>query len=282
MIVTDLDGCLLDGVTYSYEAARPALAALARAQCPLVLCSGKTRAEMEPLARVMGLAHPFIVENGGAVVFPEGSFDAAVPGARDEERCRILELGFPRQPLIEALRAISAQAGVRVHGFSDMTPLELQRLTGLTGPAAALALQREYDEPFLVEEEADVGALCHAASRHGLEVTHGGRFHHLTGGSDKGLALRTLLAVYERAGLRFTSAGLGDAPTDLPLLSAVDRPIVIPRPEGSLDPTLVSSLPGAECAPQPGPTGWNIAVLCLLEDGRLPTVPRPSSGAGSP
>ena len=54
LVATDLDGCLLDEETYSYEAARPALDALARRRVPLVLCSSKTRAEMQPLARELG------------------------------------------------------------------------------------------------------------------------------------------------------------------------------------------------------------------------------------
>jgi hypothetical protein len=66
--------------------------------------------------------------------------------------------------------------------------------------------------------------------------------------------------------------GLGDAANDLPLLLAVERPIVIPRPGGGLDPALARALPGAEQAPAPGPAGWNAAVLRLLEGGRLQTV----------
>lgn len=276
IVITDLDGCLLDAETYSYDAARPALAGLSQAGCPVVLCSGKTRAEMEPLARALELGHPFIVENGGAVIFPEGCFEL-VPGAREEGGCRILELGFPRQRLIEALSALAAEAGLYVRGFAAMTPLELHHLTGLSETAAQLALRRDYDEPFLLEDEAELGALCHAASRYGLQVTHGGRFFHLSGGSDKGLAVRTLLAHYERAGQFFTSVGFGDAATDVSLLRAVDRPILVPRADGALDATLASNLPGAERAPLPGPAGWNASVLALLQGEGLPKAPAGAS-----
>jgi len=46
LFATGLDGCLLDATTYSFEAARPALSLLAERSIPLVLASGKTRAEM--------------------------------------------------------------------------------------------------------------------------------------------------------------------------------------------------------------------------------------------
>jgi mannosyl-3-phosphoglycerate phosphatase len=272
VVITDLDGCLLDPDTYAYDAARPALDELARSHTPLVLCSGKTRAEMDALSRDLGLVHPFIVENGGAIVFPQRSFDAEVPGARAVEGVRILALGAPRATLVAALRELARDTGVRVRGFADLAPEEVQALTGLSGPAALLALQREYDEPFLVEDEHAVATLSRAAESRGLQLSHGGRFHHLMGGSDKGLAVRTLLAAYHRAGRELRSAGLGDAETDLPLLRAVERPIVVPRRDGSIDPALACGLPGAERAESAGPEGWNGAVLALLGGRRLPRV----------
>ena len=44
IVYTDLDGSLLDGTSYSYEAATPALTALREQGIPLVLVSSKTRA----------------------------------------------------------------------------------------------------------------------------------------------------------------------------------------------------------------------------------------------
>ena len=71
LIVTDLDGTLIDHHTYSAEPARPALEAAVRAGVPVVLCSSKTYAEMAILVRTLALAPaPLIVENGGAVWFP--------------------------------------------------------------------------------------------------------------------------------------------------------------------------------------------------------------------
>lgn len=273
LVVSDLDGCLLDDETQSYEAARPALAALARARCPLVLCSAKTRAEMNLITRSIGLTDPFIVENGGALVFPAGSFEGELPGAQEREGCRVLPFGPERQALIDALGEIAAEAGVRVRGFAAMTGPELEQFTGLAGETALLALRREHDEPFLLEDESRLEAFAQAACRRGLKVSHGGRFYHLTGRSDKGVAFQMLMALYQRAGRHFSSAGLGDAATDLPLLRAVDRPILVPRRDGSVDPLLASSLPTAECAPEPGPAGWNAAVMTLLANGHLPRIP---------
>ena len=47
ILFTDLDGTLLDGRTYSFEKAKPALEAIQRLRIPLVFVSSKTRGEIE-------------------------------------------------------------------------------------------------------------------------------------------------------------------------------------------------------------------------------------------
>jgi mannosyl-3-phosphoglycerate phosphatase len=214
---------------------------------------------MGPLAAAIGSPGPLVVENGGAIVEPGGA---------------VLVLGVGRDRLLEELPGVARAAGVRVRSFAQMSVAEVAELTGLPEEQAALALRREYDEPFVVEDppgrDAEVDArLDRAARRRGLRVTHGGRLRHLTGPADKGEALR---AVVRGAPLEGDVVGLGDAANDLPLLLAVTRPIVIPRPDGTVDPGLAARLPGAERAPGPGPAGWSAAVLAALAGGTLPRV----------
>ena len=268
LVVTDVDACLLDEQTYRYDAALPALRALAGRGVPLVLCSSKTRAEMQPLARELPAAGPFIVENGGAIVVPAGHLPR-LAGRRDALGYRHVVLGTGREALVRALAELADQAGARVRGFSSLSVSEVAALTGLDLPAAERALQREYDEPFLLESGPEE-RLGRAASARGLRVTRGGRFHHLLGPVDKGRALQRLLALYAAEGRRFSAVALGDSPNDLSMLQGSDRPILVPRPDGRPHETLAAALPQAEVAPEPGPPGWNRAVLTVLEGGRLP------------
>ena len=259
LFVTDLDGTLLDEKTYSFEPARPALRALARHGATLVLASSKTRAEMEPLARRLGLRPPLIVENGGAILIPRArrGYDA-------------IAIGVGHAELVRALAEIAREAAATPRGLSSLSPAAVSRLTGLSRDAARRALDRAHDEPFLLEDESLAPALAAAASRRGLRVTRGGRFFHLTGDVDKGRAFRELLSRLAHPGRRFVTVGLGDAANDLSLLRAVDRPILVPRPGGRLDPELARALPEAERAPLPGPAGWNAAVSSVLEGRTLP------------
>jgi mannosyl-3-phosphoglycerate phosphatase len=259
LVATDLDGTLLDRDTYGFAAARPALDALRKAGIPLVLCSSKTRAEIEPLAAAIGTPGPLVVENGGAIVEPDGS---------------VFVLGMARDRLLAELAGVARDTGVRVKPFAEMSVAAVAALTGLPEQQAALAVRREYDEPFVVEDasgrDPDVDArLDEAARGRGLRVTHGGLLHHLTGPADKGQAVRAIARATHADG---DLVGLGDAANDLSLLLAATRPIVMPRPDGTLDPALAAHLPGAERAPAPGPAGWSAAVLAVLSGGSLPRV----------
>lgn len=257
LVATDLDGTLLDSVSYSWAPARPAIAALRARRVPLVLCSSKTRAEMEPLSRDLGLAGPMIVENGGAFVMPaESGGTVHVLGARHVD-------------LVQALGELAAESGARVTGFSSLSASRIASLTGLSLEAAERARRREYDEPFLIENPEALPDFVEAAGRRELRVTHGGRFHHLTGRGDKGLALREWLRLAKLEGRSFATVGLGDAPNDEPLLRAVDRPILVPRRDAGVDPALATAFPEAERAPSPGPAGWNAAVLAVLAGERV-------------
>jgi mannosyl-3-phosphoglycerate phosphatase len=273
IVVSDLDGSLLDAASYSAQAARPALEALARLGVPLVPCTSKTRAELEALLPALGLRTPAIVENGGAIVIPATYFVGVVAGALQAGDALVVPLGAPRDRLVASLAEIASETGVRLRGFASMPPAEVEALTGLAPDAARRAMAREYDEPFVLEGDgAEADAVARAAAARGLRCTRGGRFRHLTGPVDKGQALRVLLGLYEARGQRLESLGLGDAENDAPLLQAVDRPVLIPRPDGEVDPALRRLLPTAEVAPRPGPEGWNEAVLTVLRGERIGAV----------
>jgi mannosyl-3-phosphoglycerate phosphatase len=260
VVVSGIDGGLLDARTKDCDPARPAIAALARLGVPLVLCSGRPRAQVELVSRVFGLGAPLIVENGAALIVPDGHLRGGVPGGRRDGACHVLRLGPPREKLREALAEVSASARVEVR----------------LGPVAR---ECEHTEPFLVESEEDAAALGREAEARGLRVARGERFWYLCGGADKGLAVRTLLSLYEREGALPRVTALGAWQVDLPMLRAAHRPIVLPDSTGRVEPWLVTGVPHAELAPCGGPEGWNDAVLAVLAGRRLASL---GPGAGEP
>ena len=96
LVVTDLDGTLLDDTTYEFRAAREALNALRASAIPIVLATSKTLPEAREVAAAIG-GHPIlIVENGGAAVIP-----SAYALQSDEERLEddalVIEMGVARE-----------------------------------------------------------------------------------------------------------------------------------------------------------------------------------------
>ena len=266
IVVTDLDGTLLDEETYDWTPARPAIDALAARGIPLLLCTSKSRAELEPLRAALGHEGPFIVENGGAVCVPAGLFGPTTgppAGSQRRDGLDILPLGTPYATLVAALAEAAAEAGIAVRGFHDMDDHEVAERTGLTRDAASLARRREFDEAFIAPGVSDEGLLRleRALESRAVRMARGGRFLHVLGQCDKGLALRRLLERYMRARGPMRVAALGDAPNDLPILNAAHVPIIIRSPRAS---TLQALVPRARISELTGPAGWNAAVLALL------------------
>jgi mannosyl-3-phosphoglycerate phosphatase len=267
VIITDLDGTLLDHHTYTWDAALPALRECGRRKVPVVFCTSKTRAEVEVLRRVMGNAHPFITENGGGVFIPHGYFSHRIENAATVKTFHCIALARPYSEITQALEEIAHESGAEVVGFHQMRAKEIAENSGLRLKDAELARLRDFDEPFFfagTTPEAEQKFLALARERK-LEVTRGSRFWHLHGGSDKGRAVRELLKHY-RTGrhAKVRSAGFGDAANDLPMLAAVDQPFLVQRPNGSYDDAVTARLLRIQRADAPGPQGWNDAVLRML------------------
>jgi len=260
LVFTDLDGTLLDLRTYSYKAALPAVQMIRRRKIPLIICTSKTRAEVEVVRKRLQNTDPFIVENGGAVFIPDGYFPGEIPAARKDSGYRVIEFGTPYLNLVDAFSRIKSHLPGKARGFSDLSIKEVAGLTGLSRREAGLAKRRAYDEPFLVEDPSIIPIIQEMAAFFGLRITQGGRFYHLTGDNDKGRAVRRLQALYARAaGGPVRSIGLGDSRNDVPLLKAVDFPVLVQKPSGEYDPAV--RLDNLIFAPGAGPAGWCAAVV---------------------
>jgi mannosyl-3-phosphoglycerate phosphatase len=266
IVFTDLDGTLLDQNTYSHRASLPALRKLQALKMPVILCSSKTRAEIEPLWHELSLEDPFIVENGGAICLTPDYFPSAVGNARPDTKLYILELGSRIGELRAGLAEAARRLHVRVRSFGDMNAAEIAELTGLTRHQAQAAAQREYDEPFLIDEPSRERMLATALRMRGFTVTKGDRFFHLSRGSDKGKAARLLMELYRKSGAALMSVGLGNSANDLPLLLAVERPILIRNPDRSWDSTITQNIPGIRKTMTIGPDGWAESVEKLLAE----------------
>ncbi len=261
VIFTDLDGTLLESRDYSWAAAAPALRRCTRLQVPLVFCSSKTRAEILNWRRLLGNAHPFISENGGGIFIPAGYF-AGLEALPQVDGLSAIGRGAPYLRLRAEFEELRQRLGIAVRGFGDMEEAELAALTGLPLEQARLARQRDFSEPFVFMHGPDARFLK-AIEESGRHWTRG-RLYHLLGDHDKGRAVRMVRKFFFGRGSPPISVGLGDGFNDLPMLRAVERPILVRHPDGGFD--ALVDFPGLVRTRGVGPAGWNEAIMALLDE----------------
>jgi len=274
VIVTDLDGTLLDPHSYGFEPARPVLERVTRLGVPLVLCSSKTSAEIDVIQRRIGITDPYITENGGAIVAPRGYFAHAPDWAGSADDRVTLVLGLAYADVVAHLKDVAAAERIRVVGFSDMSVSEIAADCGLPLLDAQLAKLRQHDEPFRMfgADPAARSRFLKALRHRGLRVVSGGRYDHATGDVDKGRAVGVLRTLFEEESGRVFMAGLGDGLNDMSLLRAVDRAVIVKNDACEATARLARKVPAAEVTNASGPQGWAEAVSALLDswDNRQP------------
>lgn len=264
LVYTDLDGTLLDFLSYSFEPALPALTILKKKGIPLIICTSKTRTEIDKIRLQLKNNHPFISENGGAIFIPKTYFLQDVNCDKEDQDYRIVELGTAYQKIRKALKKIQISFPGKIRGFGDLSTVEVADLCGFSPDQARLSKKREYDEPFLIDDSTLVAQIEKIARRSQLRVARGGRFFHLAGANDKGKAVSLLTKIYRKKMKSLKTIALGDSQNDLPMLKAVNFPVLVQKPDRNYDSSI--ELDNLILAPGIGPTGWNAAVLKLLDD----------------
>jgi mannosyl-3-phosphoglycerate phosphatase family protein len=249
VVVTDLDGTLLDHDTYQAGPAAGAVTALQNTGVMIVCCSAKTRTEQQVHRKELGIEGPYIVENG-----------AAVHGADDTP---LEVLGLPYDEVRRRLLRAAQRLGVTIRGFADMSAEELAERTNLSRDAAERARAREYTEAFVVvDAQPDIDHLGAALAEAGLRLQRGARFWTASGDHDKGLAVgRLRQRPVRELGERPLLYGLGDTYNDAAMLTAVDVPFLVQRPDGTWADLAVE---GLEYLPGIGPAGWRLAADIIL------------------
>ena len=299
IIFTDLDGTLLHPQTYSFDAAMPALKLIKEKNIPLIFCSSKTRAEIEVWRKKLDNVHPFISENGGGIFVPEMYFGFRISdfGIKRTEittlsafanKYETVVTGKPYEDIRNAFVKLRNKFKVSARGFGDMSVKEIAALAGLTLTEARLAKQREFDEPFMFEDNpplplgtdfirsagggrtvpkggmGKVEEFLKAIEDSGLHWNQG-RFYHILGDNDKGKAVTMLKEFYKKAYGRIKTIGLGDKFNDLSLLQEVDYPVLVQDEKGSYDTRV--NMPNLITGDGIGPEGWNKEVIKLIGIG---------------
>ena len=257
IISTDLDGTLLDHHNYSFEAALPALEQCKAQGLPVILNTSKTFSEALFLQKKLVLDAPLIVENGSAMISPDGSR---------------LVFGVARSDIINFIKNIRHSHSWKFEGFNDWTIREIVEHTGLGNDAAKLANEKEYSEPFLWNDTATAfDEFSKLAFDSGFSILKGGRFYHLQGITDKAKPLTWLMQnhtqLFPTLKEKPRLVVLGDNANDIAMLDVADIAVCVKSPVCDFPKTMNK---GEVIKTQAyGPVGWNQAVLKIIERSKL-------------
>ena len=242
-VFTSVDGTLLDARTFDAAESQPVVERLSAAEVPVVPVSVMTLDELAPVAAALGLKHAMIIEAGGAIARWTGD-------GWDVEPC-----GPPAETMLDVVRDIEDRSGASLLVYSALPESEAARLSGRSGEMLRASTRRCFSEPFVLES-GEIEAVKLAATSIGFSVRQGRRFLHLCRECDLGEAFTRV-----REELRCeTAIAVGGVAVDAEFLTRADVPIIVPGPDGNVDPVLLSNVPGARVAPAPGPAGWAAAV----------------------
>lgn len=257
VIFTDLDGTLLDHYTYKTDDAEETLATLNSHNIPVVLNSSKTQQEMLLIREQLDLSSPFIIENGAAIYIPVNYFKKQPQDTELENGFWVKSFCQPKEYWLSLLHQHATAYQNDFQGFSQLTNVQLAELTGLTTDKATMAKQRQYSEPlnWLGTEQSKTDFI-NLMSSLGSTILQGGRFLHVSGQCDKGLAQKWLTEQYQREEpqKQIITIALGDSNNDSAMLEEATIAIQIHSP--------VHAFPCLERKHQvyqsrlDGPAGW--------------------------
>lgn len=265
IILTDLDGTLLDHYSYSYAPAKGVLAYLESQHVPVIANTSKTCAELIHIRKEIKNHAPFIVENGAAIYLPQKQFPTCPEGCTEEGPYWRYQFSQPREHWLALIHHLKPKFQSLYTSFNNLSTEQLAKLTGLDKEAAERAAQRQFGEPLLWHgNRDDKEEFIEAIKAAGGNVLQGGRFLHVGDKVNKGKAMQWLKELYQNTYPEQTieTIALGDSHNDVDMLEMADHAVVIASPAHSA-PQLKRSHNLIHTQAY-GPEGWAQALIQLL------------------
>lgn len=258
LVISDLDGTLLNHDSYALDGALPAIRLLKEKQIPIIFNTSKTWAETLSIRQALDIHDPFIVENGSCIYCPKILFTNAPPAAESRDSFWATTIGQSIRDIRAILNSIDTPH-THYTRLSDCTIDEAVSLTGLNPEQARQAVNREFSEPLIWhEDEVALTKFKQQLSVHRLTTLRGGRFLHVLGECDKGLAARLLTQYYP---VPVSTIVLGDSPNDVAMLKMADISIIIRSPSSHLLSDLVEADIHTTAV---APAGWTEGIKKAL------------------
>lgn len=267
LVVTDLDGTLLNHHSYAFDAALDAILDLQKRNIPVILNTSKTYSETITIRQQLGVIDPFIVENGSCIYLPKNQFNKQA-GATPRDDYWEIVLGERQKTISRVLEKIKLDDKHCIR-LSQCSVEQVVTLTGLSVEQAPQAIAREFSEPIVWKaDEAALHSFLRQLALNALTTLQGGRFLHVIGNCDKGSATEHLIECYADTAnnSQIKTVALGDSANDAAMLSVADISVIVNSPSNHQLRKLVT--PDIQTK-RHAPEGWKEAINDVFLHNRM-------------
>lgn len=260
VVISDLDGSLLNHDDYSWDKALPAIEYLRNHRIPIIFNTSKTYLETIDIQDELGVMAPFVVENGSCIYLPKAQFQY-LPNPYAVSRNGYWEIKYGKN--IQEINKCLKQVISNEDDFtllSECSPKQASDLTGLSLIQAKNAIAREFSQPLIWNGSAErFNDFKHRLFKQGLTFLQGGRFLHIQGKTDKGFAVEKLQSFFSG---QLKTVVIGDSANDIDMLRRADVAIIVKGPGNKY---LTEQVQSSYVTEKPAPEGWAEAVQYALK-----------------
>jgi len=233
IIVTDLDGTLINHHDYSVECAISFINELKQKNIPVIFNTSKTFNESVELQKKLNIDEPFIVENGSCIYYPKSAYKNPPVNSIDKDTHWAQIIGKQQSDIRSLLNKIDIDKS-NYKLLSECSISEAVELTGLNNTQAALAIEREFSEPLVwLSSDKDFIHFKKTIEELNFNILQGGRFQHILGNCDKGIATQKLIKSYSKRNKIIRTIILGDSANDAAMMDIADISIIVNSPSNS-------------------------------------------------
>jgi len=263
LVITDLDGTLLNHHDYATDMAIPAIKKLQSLNIPIIFNTSKTFSESVSLQEKLNIQAPFIVENGSCIYIPKNLYAGINLNKNYQTRdeYREIVLGMTHVKISDILNHIDTPDAC-YQLLSACNAEEAASLTGLNLSQAKQATSREFSEPLIWKAgKKELTLFKEQLKKHKLNTLQGGRFLHVLGNCDKGIASNKLKEILSTPDIHIKTIILGDSENDAAMLKESDISIIVNSPSNhQLLNTLIPTIHSTKDAPE----GWAESIYMAL------------------
>jgi mannosyl-3-phosphoglycerate phosphatase len=236
VVFSDVDGVFDHPSRAAVRAAATVLGGIADLPVSIVLCSMKSRAEIEMIQQQLRICEPFIAEGGSAIFIPTGYFPGTWMSGRTRAGYALVEFAAPYADVSRTLATTARQLDIAITALRDMSVEEVASLTGLPLLKARLTKLREYVELFRFDDSASPPArerLIRGLQAARLRCLPYWPFHAVGSATPQGAAVAALRRLYVRTFGTVHTVGFADSGATLDHLPTMDTKVMVEDDDAS-------------------------------------------------